>query len=63
MVDYGPQRYGKPLASLIERLMKHDIHDEAKHFLEKYPDLVRKHLSDFHLQTLDAHKIEEGGEI
>lgn len=63
LVDYGPQRYGKPLAYFIERLIKHEVLDEAKYFLDQFGELVRNHLSEFILQKLDTHVVEEGAEI
>ena len=47
LVDHGPQKYGKPLAFLIERLVKHDNLDEAKHIFDKNKKLVANYVSEF----------------
>ena len=47
LVDHGPQKYGKPLAYLIERLVKHDNLDEAKHIFDINKELVAKYISKF----------------
>jgi hypothetical protein len=58
LVDVGPQRYGKSLTYLIEKLHKHDILDEAKHLFDSNKSLVEHHLSDFIKSDLDKHEIE-----
>ena len=40
LVDVGPQKYGKSLTYLIEKLHKHYILDEAKHFYDTNRQLV-----------------------
>ena len=44
LVDHGPQKYGKPLAFLIEKLVKHDNLDEAKHIFDLNKSMVEKHI-------------------
>lgn len=41
LIDVGPQKYGKPLCYLIEKLHKHEILDEAKHLFEGNKELVK----------------------
>ena len=40
LIDFGPQRYGKSLSYLIEKLHKHYILDEAKHLYVQNKSLV-----------------------
>jgi hypothetical protein len=47
LTDYSSQKYGKPLAFLVERLFKHGNLDEAKYLAEKHRDQVWRHLSEF----------------
>ena len=58
LVDVGPQKYGKSLTYLIEKLHKHEILDEAKHFYEQNKSLVEGHLSEFIKSELDKHEID-----
>ena len=58
LVDVGPQKYGKSLTYLIEKLHKHQILDEAKHFYEQNKSLVEGHLSEFIKGELDKHEID-----
>lgn len=46
LTDCGPQKYGKGLAWLIERLVKHSIEDEARFLFDENKELVEPCLSE-----------------
>lgn len=58
LVDHGPQKYGKPLAFLIEKLVKHDNLDEAKHIFDLNKPMVEKHLTDHMKNIINEVEIE-----
>ena len=58
LVDHSPQQYGKPIAFLIEKLIKHDLMDEAKQIYNDNMNLVDKWLSQYILDNIIQHEIE-----
>lgn len=55
LTDFNLQNYGKPLAFLIEKLVHHELFDEAKHLTDLNANLVRRHLKEESLKRIDKH--------
>jgi hypothetical protein len=52
-------RYGRPLAYLIERLFAHSCLEEAKYLLDVNRDYVAQHLSQYHVEELAKVEMSE----